>query len=126
MVRLKQKLPGATLIETLVAMTLLVTAISLSFLSVVSIKKSFNNDLRTYAYMIVNKYIEEVDFTLKDNEVLEYPSFFISATREHYKNNPNLITLTVSAVTQDSIILCEAKKVLKTNSLVKNRISINK
>jgi hypothetical protein len=126
MVRLKQKLPGATLIETLVAMTLLVTAISLSFLSVVSIKKSFNNDLRTYAYMIVNKYIEEVDSTLKDNEVLEYPSFFIRTAREHYKNNPNLITLTVRAVTQDSIILCEVKKVLKTNSLVKNKISINK
>jgi Tfp pilus assembly protein PilV len=113
MVRLKRKLPGATLIETLVAMTLIVTAISLSFLSVVSIKKSFNNDLRTYAYMIVNKHIEEVDLSIVDSEVLDYSSFSIRMSKEPYQNNPDLFVVTVSAVTQDSVILYEAKKVLK-------------
>jgi Tfp pilus assembly protein PilV len=125
MVGLNRKLSGTTLIESLVAMTLLVTIIALSFLSIISIKKSFNNDLRTYAYIIVNKYIEEVDSTNYNGEIYNFSALSLRISCEQYKNNPNLFTLTVSAISPDSIVLYEAKKVSKSHSSIKNTRNSN-
>src|SRR5450759_4490986 len=101
--RLNKKLSGSTLIETLVAMTLLITAIALAFLSVIKINKSFNNNLRTYAYITVKKYIEEDSYSYPETKTKEYLPFTIKVSREQWKENPKLFILTVTAFTQDSI-----------------------
>ena len=122
MVKLRMKLSGTTLIETLVAMTIIVTGISLSFSSVISIKKSYNNDLRTAAFMAANKQvqIEEKDSILVDYENIDYASFSIRISRTLYDNDHNLYVLDIKALTQDSIVLYETREILKTHSLVKN------
>lgn len=122
MVRLRMKLPGTTLIETLVAMTIIVTGISLSFSSVISIKKSYNNDLRTEAFMTANKQvqIEERDSILVDYKNIDYVSFSIRKSRTLYDNNQNLYVLVIKALTQDCIVLYETREILKSHSLIKN------
>ncbi len=122
MVKLRMKLSGTTLIETLVAMTIIVTGISLSFSSVISIKKSYNNDLRTAAFMAANKQvqIEEKDSISVDYENIDYASFSIRISRTLYDNDHNLYVLDIKALTQDSIVLYETREILKTHSLVKN------
>ena len=117
MARLEKKLSGSTLIETLVAMTLLVTAIALAFLSVTKINKSFNNNLRTYAYITAKKYIEETHYVSIENEIFEYPAFSIEVSREQWKDNPKLFILTVTAITQDSITLYETRRIIKIDSV---------
>jgi Tfp pilus assembly protein PilV len=117
MARLEKKLSGSTLIETLVAMTLLVTAIALAFLSVIKINKSFNNDLRTYAYITAKKYIEETHCVSLENEIFEYPTFSIEVSREQWKDNPKLFILTVTSFTQDSITLYETRRIIKIDSV---------
>ncbi len=121
MVKLNRRLSGTSLIETLVAMTIIVTAMLLSFMAVIYITKSFNTGLRTHAYLVVNKHVEEMAFSLAEPEFIDYSSFSIRIMREKFKNNPNLMTLTVSAITNDSIILYEVKEVVELESITNSR-----
>ena len=116
MVRLKSKLKGTTLIETLVSMVLLVTVISLTFLSVISIKKSFNNDLRTYAYLMADKYLEEPASIMFGDTIINLPSISLKITKEPFHDNSGLCIVTISVLNVDSIKLCELKGVEKTIS----------
>jgi hypothetical protein len=109
-----RKIAGATLIETLVAMILLTTTISLTFFSITRIKRSFNNELRAYSYLVLSSIIEQ-DTLSQDNEVLEYPSFTIYRTAIYDEKNPSLLLITASAVMSDSIVLCQIKKYKKLN-----------
>jgi hypothetical protein len=122
MVKLNLKLSGSTLIETLVAMTLIFTAMTLSFSSIIKIKKSYNNDLRTAAFMIINKQlqIEESDTLLIGSKRLDYPSFSIRINKILYDNNSKFYVLTLKAITPDSLVLYETKKILKNPSNDKN------
>lgn len=127
MVKLNLKLSGSTLIETLVAMTLIFTAMTLSFSSIIKIKKSYNNDLRTAAFMIVNKQIqiEESDSLLISSKRLDYPSFSIRINKLPYDNNSKFYVLTLKAITSDSLVLYETRKILKTPTINKNIKSAN-
>lgn len=121
MVRIDKKLKGTTLIETLVAMTLIVIAISFSFSSLLSIQKSFNNDLRSYAFMVVNKQlqIEEADSGQVISKCVNYQICSVCIHRILYENKPGLSVLTIKAITPDSIVLYEAKELIKTNRKIK-------
>jgi hypothetical protein len=122
MVKLNLKLSGSTLIETLVAMTLIFTAMTLSFSSIIKIKKSYNNDLRTAAYMIVNKQIqiEESDSIFIGSKRLDYPSFSIRITKTLYDINSKFYVLALKAITSDSLVLYETRKILKIPTIDKN------
>ncbi len=113
MARLRNKLKGSTLIESLVAMILLSTAIMLAFLSLTSIRKTFNNDLKTYAFLILNKYLDDKDSLIKETDVISHPLFDIIISKKAFNYNPILTQISVKAITKDSVILCELKKVTK-------------
>ena len=110
MAGLKKRIQGSTLIETLIAMILLITIISITFLSVVNIKKSFNSDIRILAYLVACKTLDEDD-SLNKEIVINYLSFNILKTWEQYDNNPFLLIINVTAVNTDSVILCKLKKI---------------
>lgn len=115
MVGIGKKLKGGTLVETLVAMILLVTTISLTFLSINSIKKSYGNELRAYSYMILSGLVES-DTVTYGEDFIEYPSFTIYRTIRKNEKNPFVTEIKARALTNDSIILCEIKKYVKVNS----------
>jgi Tfp pilus assembly protein PilV len=121
MVRIDKKLKGTTLIETLVAMTLIVIAISFSFSSLLSIQKSFNNDLRSYAFMLVNRQmqIEEADSNSLVSKCLNYQICSVCIERILYNKNAHLSILTIRAVTPDSIVLYEVKELVRNISKIK-------
>jgi len=117
---LKFKLKGSTLIESLVAMIILSTAVMLAFLSIATIRKSFNYDIRTYAFFEAKKYLEGNDSSLiAEMDLKQYPSFNLVLNNEQYNNNPLLSQISIIAITRDSVILCELRKITKQRSISK-------
>jgi len=108
-----KRLSGTTLIETLVAMILILISITLTFGSIINIKRSFNNDLKTFAFAVANSYLNQVDSTLKEDEIIDYKSFYIQIKREPWENHYDLYVLDVKSVSMDSTVLSEGKKILR-------------
>jgi hypothetical protein len=112
MVKLGRRFKGSTLIEVLVAMTLIVTAISFFFLSVGNIKKSFNVDLKTYALTVLNKHLQDVDTVALDDEIIDYSSFILKKTISPYNQNPDLFIISIAAFSNDGEKLLEERRII--------------
>ncbi len=119
MVIIKKKLCGSTLIETLVAMTLLVTAFTLSFLVITSIKRSYNNTLLVYAYMEAESLIQQSDSLNIGKQEIIQPPFTMSLCKEQYDSIPFLFITRITVISQDSIKLFEISSIRKENNYTK-------
>lgn len=117
MAQLKRSVRCSTLIETLVAMTIIVIVIAGSFISIIKIKKSYNNELRINAFLAINKQIqiEESSKLILGSKNLDFPSFTVTVERIIQENNPSLYTMSLKAKTRDSILLYETQAVFKIN-----------
>jgi len=119
MVIIKKKLCGSTLIETLDAMTLLVTAFTLSFLVITSIKRSYNNTLLVYAYMEAESLIQQSDSLNIGKQEIIQPPFTMSLCKEQYDSIPFLFITRITVISQDSIKLFEISSIRKENNYTK-------
>jgi hypothetical protein len=115
---LKKKLSGSTLIETLVAMILLITAFSLFFFAVIKIKGSYKTELRTNAMTTINRIIDSVEIVDSsfEEKIIVYNSFSIRIFKETYMSLPDVYLLTVEAVGFDSVAISKSRKLLFRNN----------
>ena len=111
MVKLKNRLKGSTLVEVLVAMTLIVIAISFFFLSVGNINKTFNIDLKTYALTVVDSCLQNIDSTYSCDETIDYPSFKIRKLVSGYNHNPELFIVSLTAFSNDGKLLINKQRI---------------
>jgi carbon starvation protein CstA len=121
MVRLKRIVKGATLIETLVAMTLLVTAFTLSFLVITSIKRSYNNNLFVYAYIVADSILQESDSINVGEQDIMCPGLTMSFSKKQYNSNPYLFISKITVISQDSVKLFEINSIRKENNFSKKQ-----
>jgi prepilin-type N-terminal cleavage/methylation domain-containing protein len=112
MVKLKNKVKGLTLVEVLVAITLIATVISFFFLSVENINKTFNVDLKTYALTVVDSCLQDMDSSYYSDETIDYPSFKIRKLVGEYNHNPELFTVSISAYSNDGKLLINKQRIL--------------
>jgi hypothetical protein len=117
MVKLRRKFRGSTIIEVVVAMTLIVTTISLFFVSIGNINKSFRIDLKTYALLVVNSQFQNADSLEIGSSEIEFQSFRIIRTTEKYNYNNDIMILRIRAISYDDVLLAEGQRIFFKKSI---------
>ena len=110
------RLKGSTLIETLVAMTILLTIISIFFLQISKINESINPQIYYKAFLISNKLLLEKNIP-QDNSEFILEGFKITTSQTIQKQaNTKVIVITISFL--------NGHKILENRKIISNRIEI--
>lgn len=111
MAKLRKRLEGSTLVEVLVAMTLIVTVISFFFFSVGNINKTFNFNLKTYVLTVVDSCLQDMDSTYSCDEIIDYSSFKIRKVISQYNHNSELFTVSLTAFSNEGKLLINKQRI---------------
>lgn len=113
MARMKKRLKGSTLIETLVSMTLIIIIIGASFASLTAIAGSTGNQSRVFARFAVRNMMcddhlaEETDTVMTD-----CGGFMIETTLSVSEIMPDLRIVELTALTPDGKKLFSARRII--------------
>lgn len=111
-------LKGNTLLESLIALVILMVISSILFISLVRIEKSFNSDLKLYALSVYKSELNSNSETKESLLIKDYSSFYVVREIIHSSQGYNILSVTVSS-NDDKILFC-GNRILNTSYLHKD------
>ena len=113
MALLKKHIPASTLLETLIAIVLILVCFSIATVVLVNIMQSDNGRMKLHAHLeleaLYQKTMDEKTFIDED---VDYETFSIHKSIAPYQNSANLYQLTLTAKSKDAVQLDEFKKLI--------------
>ena len=98
------KIKGSTLIETLIALIILVIISTILFIGVIRIESSLKNDLRTYAFSILTSTLNNQYENFEDSRVvIDYESFFLIKETKMISND--LLSVKVEVISKEEKVI---------------------
>ena len=108
---------GSTLIETIVAMTILLTVVTVFFTSGDRIEQSLNPDKTYKAWLITNEIFNSKSLLSKDETEFAFKGFIIEKITKSFKDS-ELSMVTINVRSSDGKVIYTRRK------LISNRIEI--
>jgi competence protein ComGF len=113
MAGLKRKLKGSTLVESIVAMVIILTCASIAFSALARKEKGLNSMLRTQAEMNISYVVAQAKSSgkLLDNSV-DFVNMHVNLEILNYKNYKSLKVISCEAFTQQNELICDYKEIV--------------
>ena len=107
MVAIKHKVPGATLVETLIAITILVVCFTMATMIVLNVTKSANRFERVTAYLLLQKVANDSKLEYyRSNETLSFKHITIQKEITPTSYSKNILQLELKAIDRKNRTLC--------------------
>lgn len=113
MAGLKRMLKGSTLVESIVAMVIILICASIAFSAIASKKKGLNSMLRTQAEMNISYVVAQTKSSgkLLDN-TFDFENMHINLEILNYKNYKGLRVISCEAFTQQNELICDYQEII--------------
>jgi len=110
---LTHKLRASTLLETLIAIVLILICFAIATMVLVNIMQSDNGRLKFHAQTELQAvYLKTIEDKEYIDATIDYEAFHIQKTIEPYRGAPNLYLLKLTATAESKQVLGELKKIL--------------
>ncbi|MBS1635861.1 MAG: type II secretion system protein [Bacteroidetes bacterium] len=113
MALLKKRIQASTLLETLIAIVLILVCFSIATVVLVNIMQSDNGRMKLHARTELEAlYIKTMEEKTFIDEDVEFDTFSIHKTISPYQDSPDLYLLALTATSKNAQVLDEFKKLI--------------